>query len=48
MMLKTTLGKVVIIFKNWKILTTKKDYVKVRNAGRFKDRLERLDYLRLN
>ena len=48
MMLKTTLGKVVIIFKNWKILTTKKDYVKVRNAGRFKDRLERLYYLRLN
>ena len=35
MMLKTTLGKVVNIFKNWKVLPPKKDYVRVRNAGTF-------------
>ena len=34
-MLKTTLGKVVKIFKNWNVLPPKKDYVRVRNAGKF-------------
>lgn len=47
-MLKTTLGKVVKIFKNWNVLPPKKDYVRVRNAGKFQERLERLYYLRLN
>ena len=47
-MLNTTNGKVIKLFKLWKVLPEKKNKAMIRNCNAFSDRLDRLYLLKLN